>query len=174
VRRWQLSEADRFFDIYRRDEIVRWLGADPMQDPKQAGAMIQRNLERQRAGSSLGSFTIVERSTCLPVGSIVLNELPDGDGEVEIGWQLHPDSWGKGYATEAAREVLTHSLANCLPEMWAVTFLDNDRSAAVCQRIGMRLLGVTTRWYHEPHLMFWAGAQRNQQPSFTPDGQRSE
>jgi hypothetical protein len=33
--------------------------------------------------------------------------------------------------------------------------LDNDRSARVCGRIGMRLLGITDRWYPEPSLMFW-------------------
>ena len=50
-----------------------------------------------------------------------------------------------------------------------MTHPDNDRSVRVCQRIGLRLLGLTRRWYHEPSLMFWAGATGDQQPSLRPD-----
>jgi RimJ/RimL family protein N-acetyltransferase len=169
VRRWQVDETERFVDIYRRDDVVRWLGGEPIRDARQAVEMIERNLERQRGGSRFGSWAVVERSTGVPAGSVILQPLPDGHGEVEIGWHLHPDRWGRGYATEAARAVLRRGLADGLAEIWAVTFLDNARSAAVCRRIGMRLLGITSRWYHEPHLMFWAGATPEQQPSLAPD-----
>jgi RimJ/RimL family protein N-acetyltransferase len=95
--------------------------------------------------------------------------LPDGEDEVEIGWHFHPDSWGKGLATEAAGALLARAFTNGLEEVWAVTDLNNHRSAAVCRRIGMRLLGVTNRWYHEPSLTFWAGARAGQEPSLRPD-----
>ena len=169
VRRWKRNEVERFVDLYRRDEVVRWLGGPPMEDPGAALEMIERNLARHGYGSRLGSWAIQELSTGLVAGSVILNELPNGDGEIEIGWHLHPDCWGRGYATEAARAVLEHSLTVGPPELWAVTFLDNDRSAAVCHRIGMRLLGITSRWYHEPHLMFWVGASPDQRPTFEPD-----
>ena len=37
------------------------------------------------------------------------------------------------------------------------------------RRIGMQLLGITHRWYHEPSLMFWTGSRPGQEPSLTPD-----
>jgi len=46
----------------------------------------------------------------------------------------------------------------------------NRRSARVCEKLGMRLLGATNRWYHEPSLMFWIGAREDQQPTLSPDG----
>lgn len=52
---------------------------------------------------------------------------------------------------------------------WAVTDLDNRASIAVCKRIGMRLLGVTHRWYEGPSQMFSAGREDGQQPSLRPD-----
>jgi RimJ/RimL family protein N-acetyltransferase len=51
----------------------------------------------------------------------------------------------------------------------AVTDLANRASIAVCERIGMRLLGVTHRWYEGPSQMFWAGREDGQQPSLRPD-----
>ena len=169
VRRWRLDEADRFFDIYRRPEVTRWIGAEPMKDRREAARMIERNLNRLGADSRFGSWAVVDRASGVPVGSVILKPLPDGEGEVEIGWQLHPDSWGKGFASEAASAMLERGFADGLPEVWAVMYLDNHRSAAVCRRIGMQLLGVTRRWYHEPSLMFWTGSRPDQEPSLGPD-----
>ena len=169
VRPWRLDEADRFFDIYRRPEVVRWIGAEPMQDRREAVEMIERNLARLEADSRFGSWAVADRSSGVPVGSVILKPLPEGEGEVEIGWQLHPDSWGNGFASEAASAVLERGFADGLAEVWAVTYPDNHRSAAVCRRIGMQLLGITRRWYHEPSLMFWTGTRPGQEPSLGPD-----
>jgi RimJ/RimL family protein N-acetyltransferase len=142
-----------------------------MQDRREAVEMIERNLTRLETDSRFGSWAVVDRSSGVPVGSVILKPLPDGEGEVEveIGWQLHPDSWGNGFASEAAGAVLERGFADGLPEVWAVMYLDNHRSALVCRRIGMQLLGVTNRWYHKPLLMFWRGARPSQEPSLRPD-----
>jgi len=58
---------------------------------------------------------------------------------VEIGWRLAAAHWGRGYATEAARAVLTrawHVLG--LAEVVSFTTTGNERSRAVMARIGMR------------------------------------
>ncbi len=73
---------------------------------------------------------------------------------MEVGWHLHPDSHGKGYATEAAALVLERGFANGLPEIHAVTHLDNHPSQAVCRRLGMSDLGVVERWYDDPSRAF--------------------
>lgn len=57
---------------------------------------------------------------------------------IEIGWRLAQPFWGKGYATEAGREVLAfafHTLK--LEEVVSFTAVLNHRSQRVMQRIGM-------------------------------------
>jgi RimJ/RimL family protein N-acetyltransferase len=170
VRPWRLDDADRFFDIYRRQEVTRWIGAEPMEDRREAIELIERILARlKETDSRFGSWAVVDRSSGVPVGGVGLKPLPDAEGEVEVAWNLHPDSWGNGFASEAARAVLARGFADGLSEVWAVTCLDNQRSAAVCRRIGMQLLGVTHRWYHKPLLMFWTGTSPGQEPSLEPD-----
>jgi RimJ/RimL family protein N-acetyltransferase len=169
VRPWRLDDADRLFDIFRRREVVRWVGAEPMADRREATAMIERMFAQLDPEAGFGSWAVVNRSTGVPLGGVGLKPLPDGDGEVEIFWHFHPDSWGNGFASEAARAVLARGFAGGLAEVWAVTYLDNRPSGAVCRRIGMQLLGVTSRWYHRPFLMFWAGAHPGQKPSLEPD-----
>ncbi len=169
IRPWQRDEADRMYDMLRRTEVVRWFGGGVMTSPEEAATRIDRYAAGLAADPRFGAWAVVERSSGIPAGTVLLKPLPDGEGEIEIGWHLHPDSWGKGLAGEAAGALLARGFAYGLAEVWAVTHLDNHRSAAVCRRIGMRLLGVTHRWYHEPSLMFWAGARPGQRPSFEPD-----
>ena len=63
-------------------------------------------------------------------------ELPfDG---TELGWRLSRPHWGSGYATEAARAVVTHAFETLrLPEVLAIAAAGNTRSHAVMRRLGM-------------------------------------
>ena len=76
------------------------------------------------------------------------------DGEVEVGWHLHPDSWGHGYATEAATAVIQHGFDAGLPEVYAITHTTNERSQAVCRRLGLDDLGVMEKWYDEESRVY--------------------
>ena len=57
---------------------------------------------------------------------------------VEIGWRLAAAHWGRGYATEAAQAVLANGFETLkLSEIVSFTAVQNLRSQAVMQRIGM-------------------------------------
>jgi RimJ/RimL family protein N-acetyltransferase len=58
---------------------------------------------------------------------------------VEIGWRLAAAHWGKGYATEAALASLQIGFERLgLLEIVSFTAVQNQRSRAVMERIGMR------------------------------------
>jgi RimJ/RimL family protein N-acetyltransferase len=57
---------------------------------------------------------------------------------VEIGWRLARSAWGHGYATEAARAVLSFAFDELeLDEVVSFTTVENRRSRRVMERIGM-------------------------------------
>lgn len=60
-------------------------------------------------------------------------------GEIEIGWRLGREHWGRGYATEAARRTLERLGAAGVREVVAMVDARNERSVAVTRRLGMRL-----------------------------------
>jgi RimJ/RimL family protein N-acetyltransferase len=63
---------------------------------------------------------------------------PLDDTGLEIFYSLAPGSWGRGYATEAARAVLGHALGTLgLPEVLAEVDEGNTASVAVVKRLGM-------------------------------------
>jgi RimJ/RimL family protein N-acetyltransferase len=157
VREWggTPGELARIFDIYRRDEVMRWLGGGKvLVNPEQAGEVQARwaAYNAQHAGH-YGTWVIQVRDTGLLAGTVLLRPMPDpsdgslSGGEVEIGWHLHPDSFKNGYATEAAQGALEHGFGNGLNEIFAIARPDNAPSLAVMRRIGMRHLGRTSRWY---------------------------
>ena len=57
---------------------------------------------------------------------------------VEIGWRLAFACWGKGYATEGAQACLAYGRDRLgFDEVVSFTAVENQRSRAVMQRIGM-------------------------------------
>ena len=62
--------------------------------------------------------------------------------QVQIGWSLRPDHWGHGYATEAARTMLSIGFERFgLPVIYSQTSERNRGSWRVMQRLGMTRLG---------------------------------
>jgi len=86
------------------------------------------------------------------VGTAGLRPLEDLG--LEIFYSLAPGSWGRGYATEAARAVMDHALGPLgLPEVLAEVDEGNTASVAVVKRLGMTpfavvpgVLGPMTRY----------------------------
>jgi ribosomal-protein-alanine N-acetyltransferase len=103
-----------------------------------------------RSGSALWLIQDLARPEL--VGTIGLRRLEDLG--FEVFYSLTPASWGRGYATEAARAVLDYALGPLgLPEVLAEVDADNTASIAVVERLGMTpfavvpgLLGPMTRY----------------------------
>ncbi len=71
------------------------------------------------------------------IGHAGLNFIEQFDG-VEVLWALHPDAWGQGYATEAARAALAYGFETLeLDRIFAITLEENRASRSVMERIGL-------------------------------------
>lgn len=69
---------------------------------------------------------------------------------VEVGWRLGYPYWGNGYATEAAQASVDFGFETLgLKEIVSFTSLQNVRSQAVMQRLGMRR---TPETFNHPNL----------------------
>jgi RimJ/RimL family protein N-acetyltransferase len=145
LRPWTTSPADiaRLTDIYSRDEVTRWLGGAPTVTAEE---LVARWAAVHDLDMRFGCRAI-ELPDGAVAGTVLFKPLPNGVGEVEVGWHLHPDSWGHGYATESARAVIDRGFGAGVPEVYAVVRPGNDASIAVCRRLGMEPLGRLRRWY---------------------------
>lgn len=165
IRDWTVDDAPTVLDIHGRVEVVKWLGdGEPvlMKDLDEARERIGKWLLRDEPPCGFWAVDVTEPGPLQgrTIGAVLLVPLPDNEhGEVEIGWHLHPDAWGHGYATEAARAVLAHGFAAGLPEIIAVSHTDNYPSQAVMRRLGMTDRGIVEKWYEGESACFVTTAQ---------------
>lgn len=74
------------------------------------------------------------------IGNAGIRLSADTPGEAEIGYELAPDEWGKGYATEAARAVVRFGIAELgVHRVTAWTVADNAGSIRVLEKLGFTL-----------------------------------
>ena len=60
---------------------------------------------------------------------------------IEVGWTLHPDHWGKGYATEAGRAAVDWVFMHHrdVDTLYSIILPENSASQAVARRLGYEL-----------------------------------
>jgi RimJ/RimL family protein N-acetyltransferase len=157
IRPWTHEPGDlaRLADLYSQPEVTWFLG--PFRGP--AGKAVDRWQERMREDRRQIVAAVEVRATRVVAGTLLYKPLP-GEHHMEVGWHLHPDSWGHGYATEAGRAAVDRGFELGVPEVFAVVRPDNPRSQAVCQRLGMRHLGRTGRYYDMDLDLFHLPAPR--------------
>ena len=76
------------------------------------------------------------------IGSCGVRRKPDDDTEADIGFELSPEHWGRGYATEAATamaEFAFQDLGVRRLSSWCIA--ENAASARVLEKLGMSLEG---------------------------------
>lgn len=76
-----------------------------------------------------GPYALQEKASGTMIGAVGL-WFPIDFPEREIKWALHPASWGKGYASEAARTVVDMA-RRAYPGQPPISFIDKDNAASI-------------------------------------------
>lgn len=72
------------------------------------------------------------------IGNCGVRRKQDNEWEADIGYELNPEYWGRGYATEAARAVVAFGFDELgLHRVSAWCIADNRASAHVLEKVGM-------------------------------------
>ena len=142
VRLWTDADVDRLFDLYSRPEVVRFLSSvpDPLQNLTEAHDLIER-WQECAVGDRFGYWAVQTHDVV--VGTVLLWPIPrtktrrGESAEGEVGWHLHPDSRGRGYATEAAAGAIAKGFNEGMTAVYANVLAENAASIEVCRRLGM-------------------------------------
>jgi RimJ/RimL family protein N-acetyltransferase len=134
LRPFRAEDGEAYVDAWASEEWTSMLLSGPM-NRAEVLEMVRRRTE---PGDGRFIGLAVEHDG-EPVGDSMLHLQGTGLTEGEIGWTILPQHAGRGFATEAARAVLRLGFEHYgLRRIVANLDARNVRSAALCERLGMR------------------------------------
>jgi RimJ/RimL family protein N-acetyltransferase len=153
LRGWNVDDAGAALGAYGDAEVARWLAPamDRVADLTAMRVVLQQWVaEDARLVAPAGRWAIELRQDGRVIGGATLLPLPP-DEEFEMGWQLHPQAWGHGYATEAGLALARWAFGQGIEQVVALARPANTRAASTVRRLGMEWVGETEK-YHDLRL----------------------
>ena len=134
IRAWQNTDLDRLVSLINNRNIIQYMSNQiPHPYTKEDGQLFLSNVVNQ---SPTQAFAILLNSEV--VGSIGI--FPQNDiyeKNVEIGYWLGEDYWGKGIMTEAIKQIVEYGFKTFdMARIFARPFSSNKASQCVLQKAG--------------------------------------
>ena len=139
LRPYTHADLEASLDYYGDPEVARLL-LEPPWTHEVAVAKIASRVERTGLDAPPRAFALVVEHEGQVVGDVALWVTDETGAKGEVGWVFRPDVAGRGFATEAARAVIDHAFDHYgMHRVVAELDARNSASAALCERLGMRL-----------------------------------
>jgi RimJ/RimL family protein N-acetyltransferase len=146
LREWSLDDLEEARPIFTDPEVMRYISGGAPRSDEQIREFIARQQNHFRTrGFCLWKLLLKPDARLIGFCGLQPLEL-DSAPEVEIGWRLAKDQWGRGLATEAARLALRHAVEHAgLTRVIAVAMPENRASLRVMEKLGMKYERATEK-----------------------------
>ncbi len=138
LRQWRSTDLPAFRAMSACDEVMKYF---PNKLSATESDALADRLSKLISSRGWGLWAVEERSSKKFIGFTGLHQAPEAlpfSPALEIGWRLSKESWGKGFATEAAKAALDFAFKKLeSQEIVSFTSLNNLASQRVMQRIGL-------------------------------------
>jgi RimJ/RimL family protein N-acetyltransferase len=152
LRRFTEADAEALLQMESDPEVLRYVGRGPLADVEAYRQHIRsRLLPYYDRPEGFGGWVIIEKGSGDFLGGCSLKPALDSRNaaemgyrkeEIELGYGLRKQSWGRGYATELARALVRKAFtdfgAGCLV---ASVTIANQASVRVLEKAGLRRVG---------------------------------
>ncbi|MBC9225905.1 GNAT family N-acetyltransferase [Aeromicrobium sp. zg-636] len=135
-----VNDVDAFHEYQSREDVARFMLFEPRSREEMAAKVAEwsSHTALERDGDYL-EIPVELRTGGRMIGHLYLSLRSVDHLTAEIGWGLHPDFQGQGFAEEGARALLQLAFERMrLHRVVAELDPRNDASIALCRRLGMR------------------------------------
>jgi ribosomal-protein-alanine N-acetyltransferase len=150
LRKAKLSDAEAIFRQYAQDpEVIRYVSWRAHGSLDETLEYVRMCLLAWDVGKAY--HWVIEQAEDKQVIGMIIARV---SGEKwELGYVLARAHWGKGYMTEALKELIGWALRQKdIYRVWAVCDVDNAASARVMEKSGMQREGILRRWSVHPNM----------------------
>jgi RimJ/RimL family protein N-acetyltransferase len=143
LRRFTVDDADLLIELDSEPAVMRYLTGGQPTEPTVVRELHLPSIlgGYERWGGKFGLFAAYEKDSGAFIGWFCLR--PERGGpmdEVELGYRLRQEAWGKGYATEGSRALLGKAFSELdVRLVWGATMFANLPSQSVMEKVGMTL-----------------------------------
>ena len=138
LRRWRASDRQPFAAMNADPRVMEFFPA--MLSTEESDRLVDR-IEAHFEESGFGpcAVELIEDGSFLGyVGLAIPRFTAHFTPCVEIGWRIAPSYWNRGFATEAAREIIRQAFeVHRIEELVSFTSSGNFRSRRVMEKLGM-------------------------------------
>jgi len=154
LRPLHIGDCDRVRELAGDERVARWTRIPHPYPAGAAAKWIEGSRTMWAEGSGLVFAICRNHGQADPplIGSIGLHDLHEG--EMELGFWLAPEEWGKGLMTEALTEMvaLGFEVFTELDTISACCMCPNEASARVMEKCGFRETACMTKGQRRFHL----------------------
>jgi [ribosomal protein S5]-alanine N-acetyltransferase len=157
LRQFRPADADDLFRLDSDPRVMRYIGDGNVGTRRTVDGVLDRAARYYLNYPGLGVWPAEEHAGGRFVGWFCLKYIPK-TVEVEVGYRLLPEAWGRGFATEGAKALVEYGFNELgLYRIVGVTHPDNAASQRVLQKAGLRDAG----WgrYYDRDLRFFVAEQ---------------
>ena len=160
--------ANELYELDTDPRVMRYIGSGRVSTREQVDAVMRRLPGAYALYPGLGTWRATRRDNGDFVGWFALKYIP-GTAEIEVGYRLRYAAWGRGYATEGARELVRYGFDDLrLHRIIGVTHPANAASQRVLRQIGLDDIGWG-HYYGRALRVFEAVQEPRWRPSWRAD-----
>ena len=142
LRKFKIEDANEMYHNWATDPLCcKFLHWDVHQNLEETKSIIKNWIDKYDNGSY--NWVVEKKDTHELIGSICAVTINKNDNIVELGYCYGSKFWGKGYATEALRNVILYLLNECDVYLIEARHISgNPASGKVMAKAGMHLDAV--------------------------------
>ena len=128
------ADSDKYFRLSNNERVMKFVTGHAL-NRQESDEMLGRILKENETDTYFGKYLIEEKKDGALVGVAKLESYGE---EVEIGYRIMEEFWGKGVATEIARALLVFAIRKFQPPaVVAFVNVENAASRRVLEKAGM-------------------------------------
>ena len=136
------DDAEAFAELYRDPKCCKYLELPPVENAQDKSAAYRKYIRDYQKGQyafyEYGMWTLVEKASGAVIGRAGLEQQTIMQEQIglTLGYAIHPQHRGKGYATEACQAILQYNKeCEYAEKVYVIIDKENQASQAVCQKL---------------------------------------